>query len=591
MRGGALLAFLSALPLVLVFSEGQGGGADTWKAATKLSEIRITDGAVTVKTLGGQARYKIFDIQTPPKVVVELYDTWIPSDFQREFAPTEKSYALGVEKVRVAQFASVPQHIARVVLDLSRPLDYSHSKKDGTLSLQLGAAHVPLAAAGSPAAAAPPAAGVAKTKPFKDILKELPKDLIDVNFQEVDTAAAVAMLIGKLESITGEKINLITAQDVVGTVNLRLEGVPFNEVFSLVLNSKSLVATQTGANILKVMGRTTYMAERSQGNLATRIVPLNYADAAQLMTTLSTIRSQEGSKANIIVAREINSLIITDTEEGFLQLQKLIKELDVRPISVSIEAKIIDLKLDNSVDYGIDWKYAKDWNKNQPGELDKRTIGSVDPNSGSPAGGNSGAMPSGGAGEPVVLAPGLPSLITSALSFGRVTDTSFLQMRIAAGVKSGRVKLLSNPRIVTLNNQAASITVGTQIPIPTTTISQTGTTQNISYTNTGILLNVTPTVNPDRYVRMLITPTVSRPGALSAGGAPPIDTRTANTVIITKDGETVVIGGLIDEATDKQVTKVPILGDIPLLGWLFKRQGTSKIRTELLVFVTPNILD
>jgi type II secretory pathway component GspD/PulD (secretin) len=149
---------------------------------------------------------------------------------------------------------------------------------------------------------------------------------------------------------------------------------------------------------------------------------------------------------------------------------------------------------------------------------------------------------------------------------------------------------LSSPRIITLNNKEAKIQVGTKLPFSTVTIAQSGvSTQSITFVDVGIMLQVTPVINADNRVRLKVKPEVSLPGTTTSAG-PQINTRNADTEVIIRDGETLVIGGLIDEETRQSVNKVPILGDIPVLGMFFRNSSDQKNRTELLIFLTPRIV-
>ncbi|MEK6543347.1 MAG: hypothetical protein AABZ44_02810 [Elusimicrobiota bacterium] len=321
---------------------------------------------------------------------------------------------------------------------------------------------------------------------------------------------------------------------------------------------------------------------------------MNYAPPAQMMNYLNSIRNLAGRKGNILVAQEINALIVTDTEEGLNQAEKLIGEIDLKPRSVQIEAKIIDLQLDDSFDYGIEWQYAKSLDKSDDtsGKVDRMRIGDSDPNATNPIGGITGVMPSGNPAR-ISLPPGGTAVTTAGLALGRVTNSSFLTAQLSVAARKGKLKVLSNPKIVTLNGQAASIQAGSQVPTVQTTVTPgVGQTQSVSYVDVGIILTVTPTITPDNHVRMAIVPTVSQVGAGGiAGIAPAILARTASTTLIVKNEETAVIGGLVTERQDKQTVKVPLLGDLPLIGWLFRRTSSDNPRTELLVFVTPSIID
>ena len=168
--------------------------------------------------------------------------------------------------------------------------------------------------------------------------------------------------------------------------------------------------------------------------------------------------------------------------------------------------------------------------------------------------------------------------------------------RLTAATK-GKAKVLSDPKIATLNNKEATINITTQIPY--TTSETTGstppiTTTAVTYLTTGIVLKVLPIITSDGKVSLKLNPDISQVSptvTAVAGGAPGIDTRSIDTSIIVVDGETVVIGGLIHDYKSEGEFKIPLLGDLPLLGWLFKKKTSERVRRELLIFVTPRILN
>ena len=168
---------------------------------------------------------------------------------------------------------------------------------------------------------------------------------------------------------------------------------------------------------------------------------------------------------------------------------------------------------------------------------------------------------------------------------------------ITAAAHKGKAKVLSDPKVATLNNKEASINITSQIPYDVSQQSGAGATAILShqtvYVTVGITLKVTPTINSDGRISMKISPNVSQPSAgykAGSGIAPGIDTRSADTSVIVKNGDTIVIGGLIHDTQSENVYKVPLLGDIPLLGFFFRQKSISRTRMELLIFVTPSVM-
>ncbi|MBI4064490.1 MAG: AMIN domain-containing protein [Elusimicrobia bacterium] len=597
------IIFLLSIALVMAQSglETLADQQEEWRAPTKIAQVQIADSGVNIKTEGAAAKYKTFSLAEPPKIVVEFQDAWVPFGLPESVA-AQAGQTSDVLRVRVAQFASAPMPIVRVVIDLIKAAAYQTRQAKNMVSVALEDSAKKSApettVAGLPAADAldvrqPSSGPAAAVSEQQDILANLPKAPIDVNFQELDIRMAFAILMEQFEDLAGTQINLLFAEDISGTVTLELNQVPFDEALRTVLSMRQLTVSQVGSNIVKVMGQASYLAEKQRAITQTRIFVLNYITAAEMKTHLDTIRTLEGRKGNILIAPDINSLIVTDTEEGLMQTAKLIKDLDIRPKAVSIETKVIDLQIDKALDYGIEWQYAKMLRDQQTlGNVDRRIVGSLDPNQATPIGGTTGDLPSNPA--RLSLPPGGTATTALAINFGRVTNTAFLTTALTLAARQGRLKVLSNPKIVTLNNQSASIQAGSQVPTVTTTCSPgVGCTQSAAYQSVGVIMTVKPTITSDGYIRMTITPTVSQLGSTGGvpGVAPAINSRTATTTLIVKDEETAVIGGLITQIEDKQTIKVPILGDLPLIGFLFRRTSKNDPRTELLVFVTPKIVD
>ena len=301
--------------------------------------------------------------------------------------------------------------------------------------------------------------------------------------------------------------------------------------------------------------------------------------------------------------------------------ERLVKELDVRPKQVLIETKLVEVSLNNNLNLGVQWDYQGVNNSNIGGTNGQNLIGTITPPNSlnsttqtpfltnpnlTNGAGATGVMPMPTSGAMTTVTNAIArgtgvnlpaSTIFGELTLGRITNSMFLSATLSAAAAEGKLKVLSDPKIATLNNQAANINVTTQIPYVTANVIAGGLgtqTQTVTYVTTGIQLSVTPTINADGRITLIINPNVSQPSVTVAGnaatGAPAIDSRIAQTTVLVRDGETIVIGGLIHDSVTNQIAKVPILGDIPILGWLFKSKNVVRTRDELLIFVTPKIL-
>lgn len=432
----------------------------------------------------------------------------------------------------------------------------------------------------------------------RDILASLSSEPITLDFDQTDIRDVLKLVAAKA------KVNIIYGADVGGPISLHLVDVPFREAFMTILQMQGFVADQTAENILRIMTPATLAKERSVAVNQTRVIKLKYSKAGEMKTAVDAVRQAEGRQGKITVDDGSNSMIVTDTLEGIASLENLLSKLDVRPLQVMIEAKLVEVKLTKDLHFGIQWDYF-DVNRGEAlGKQGLTTVGSpafpgtdpftlpLDQNSMKVPGMTTtgGAIGAGGRGTGVFLPA---SKAFGALTVGRITNNYLLSATLTAAASQGKVKVLSDPKIATLNGKKASINITTQIPYVTSNVSATGViSQNTAFITTGIMLDVTPTINADGRITLEVNPTVSQPSGQSATGtgAPAVDSRTAKTMVISQDGETIVIGGLITDSVSNQVAKVPLLGDIPFLGWLFKKKFVDRSRVELLIFVTTRVM-
>lgn len=412
----------------------------------------------------------------------------------------------------------------------------------------------------------------------------LPRTPITMNFHEADIRDILRLLALK------SRVNIIYGADVTGNLTLNLDRVPFDQAFQTVLTLKGLVAIPTGNRIIRVVSSTALTAEQAQATMFTKVYRLNYANASEVKTPVDAVRSAAGRKGISSVDSKSNALVITDTPEGLQQAEDLVRELDKKPQQVDIEAKIVEVTLDDTLRLGVSWQFAgkggggANNNRFQIGTSDAQD----DPLPGT-QGTNTGRIPIGPStdnslGTGVALNP----ITTTGLSFLTGDANYLLGVQLAALQDKGKVKILSSPHIVTLNNEEAKINVVNQVAYRTTTQNGTSTTENVQFADGGVKLTVRPTINSDRRITMKVKPEVSE-ATLGTNGLPLLSTRNAETSVSVRDGETIAIGGLIKEKDDENVSGIPLLMNIPVLGYLFKTKTKTKNRIELIVFITPRI--
>lgn len=433
---------------------------------------------------------------------------------------------------------------------------------------------------------------------FRDIMSRLPRDIVTLDFDNTDIRDVIRLLAAKA------KVNIVFGPDVAGSLTLHLTDVPFNEAFRTALSMMKLTTDQVGDNILRVITPAELTKQRTTSTAITKVYVLNYAKSAEVKTTIDSVRLAEGRGGNSTADSKTNTLIVTDSLEGQLSTENLISQMDQRPRQVLIETKIVEINANSGLNYGVQWDYASLQEGRIGGQQGTTSVGTaiglpttysrtLDNNIlQTPGVTQTGGVGASGRGTGVNLAA---DRVFGALTLGRITNNFILNATLTAAASEGKAKILSEPKIATLNNQAANINVTTQIPYVTSNVASTGVqTQTVSYVTTGIKLTVTPSINADGRITLQVNPDVSQPSATAAGstqtGAPAVDSRNATTTVLVRDGETIVIGGLITDTLQDTISKVPLLGDIPILGWLFKKRTKTRVRAELLIFVTTRIL-
>ncbi len=386
-------------------------------------------------------------------------------------------------------------------------------------------------------------------------------------------------------------INIVAGRDVSGPITIRLTNVPWDKALDVILRTYGYTYEREG-NIIRVT--TTENLEKEE--LVTEVFSLNYADASIVPLAIEDMLSDRGS---IKHDERANLVIVTDIPTNIYKIRQVIDKLDTRTQQVNIEAKILETTLDKDDMLGINWTTqisAGGAERPMTFPFSKHSYGGTwfpNGDTSASAGENIGVFPSNpGAGFPLALPKNF--------ALGTL-DFTALQAVLQMLKSRTDTKVISNPRITTLDNQEARIVVATTFSIPTYERNDsTGSIEVTGYEEKelGITLSVTPQINPEGYIRVKLEPEVSSfldwdeftSGNSGTIQAPRFSTRKASTQVMVKDGETIVIGGLIKETESTTIVKVPILGDIPLLSLLFKKKEKTVDTTDLLFFVTVNIV-
>jgi len=404
-------------------------------------------------------------------------------------------------------------------------------------------------------------------------------------------------------------LNVVVNPGVTGKVTLKLNEVPWGRALELILKTNGLGCVLED-NVIRIARLTDLQKEEGDrrkldeekalaGNLIDYTRRISYAKAGTLSTVLRSAGALS-ARGQINVDERTNTVIIRDLPSYVDKAKGLMAELDTATPQVEIEARIVVTNRNFSRDFGIQWGFAGEQtarfgnttNRAFPNQMVVNgagvpSLGGLAADNAGP-GGLSSATGIGQAGRGYAV--NLPaSNFNSAIgiSMGNVLGSFNLDVALTALEQQGRGRLLSTPKVTTQNNQAAEIKQGVQIPIQTVA-NNTVTTQ---FKDAVLTLKVTPQITDAGTVILTLevensTPDFGNP----VNGIPPINTQAAKTIVLVKDGQTAVVGGIYQSQEFVNEDKTPVLGNIPLLGYLFRRKGTQNQNNELLLFITPRIV-
>jgi type IV pilus assembly protein PilQ len=390
-------------------------------------------------------------------------------------------------------------------------------------------------------------------------------------------------------------LNIIVADGVTGKVTMRLVDVPWDQALDLILQSKNLGMARAG-NVIRV-APTEALKKEVQANLEARrakermedlvleLIPINYASGKEIMPQVKSVLSDRG---DVKVDERTNTLVVKDIAKKISDIKNLVKSLDTKTPQVLIEARIIEANLTFQQELGVQWGFLVNTGKgNKDFGIGGGLTGATSTLTTPPTSLNTlvglPAVAAGGAGG-VGVASILEFLFTSGDRFG----LKQLDIAISAHNNKGNVKIISSPKIATLDNKEASIEQGLRIPYRKLTTEGTITTDFIE---ANLKLVVTPHVTNDGHIKMLIKAKKDAPDdSVTVDNVPAIDKKEANTEVLVKDNGIIVIAGVYSIEKNEGAEGIPLFGKIPLLGWLFKREIKEDTRRDLLIFISPKIL-
>ena len=419
-------------------------------------------------------------------------------------------------------------------------------------------------------------------------------DRISLNFQSIEVRSVLQLI----ADFTG--LNLVASDSVEGSITLRLEDVPWDQALDLVLKTRGLDSRQIG-NVLMV-APTQELAERErqeiQANkqlaelapLQSEFIRIRYAKAGNVVG-LFQAGSEEGGaliseRGSVVVDDRTNSIVVTDTSAKLAEIRELIEQVDIPIRQVMIEARIVIASSNINEQLGIRWGGGYlNAGSDQFTSVAGDTASVTSLNNQLISGANPIAMPT----APLVDL-GVAEA-TSGFAVGFTSTDLFLTAELSALEASGEGEVISQPKVITGDKQKASIKSGTEIPYQEGAASGATTT---AFKEAVLKLDVTPNITPDDRILLDLIINQDSVGALvpsgNGGFIPTIDTTELTTQVLVGNGETVVLGGVFKNEELVKVAKVPLLGDIPYLGNLFKSTANTQQKTEMLIFITPKIL-
>lgn len=543
------------------------------------------EGQVVIDLLGSNTPVDVQ--QQGSKIVVRMLGNKIPTNLARrlnvnDFATPVASvdtYNEGGNGVIVVQSAGSYEYMAyqaenKLTLSLKRPVDRN----------QLGARSTP----------------------------NYSGKKISLDFQDIEVRRVLQLLADFTD------INMVTADSVQGNITLRLKDVPWDQALDIILKTKNLDKRRNG-NVIWIAPVTELTkAEEEEAKaiaqsvklapLQTEYIQLSYAKAAdieKLMTqgknSSSSGSSSGGSeplgdsvgsllspRGTVSIDPRTNTLIINDTAQKIDQIRKMIDLLDVRVKQVMVEARIVRASTSFTKEMGVKWGVLSQgitknndllvggsettlWNLREPDDDGKYTIERPDN---------------------LNVDLGVTSAGASKIAFGLISLSDFmLDLELSALQADGYGEVISTPKVMTADKQTAKVATGQEVPYQSTTNSAAGSTATTSFKEALLSLEVTPSITPDGKIQMLLNISKDSVADQAPNGELILNKNTINTNVLVDNGETVILGGVFEQTTANQQTKVPFLGDLPWVGRLFRKDVKSDNKQELLIFVTPRIVN
>ncbi|MDH4227428.1 MAG: type IV pilus secretin PilQ [Deltaproteobacteria bacterium] len=495
--------------------------------------------------------YKVRDSKDGLSLYIDFKKAYIPEDLRVTMDASE----LGTKLMSVSayQHSTAPSNIVRVYIKFKEPVQYSIKETSRNLVLDF-----PLTVE-----------DVVKEEEEIEAKKKYSGSKVHLNLSGAEIRD-VLRLIAEVS-----QMNIIAADEVSGTITMRLENVPWDQAFDLILASKGLEKIQDG-NIIRVVTverarkevEATQQAKASQEkieDLLTEYIRISYDKASDLSGQVKELLSPRGTTT---VHEGTNTLVVRDIASAIANVKDYIKRVDIPTPQVLIEARIIYAERSFTQEIGVKWNVTQQ--TPNPNAIPTPRITTTESVS-------------------VDATSGVGTTGQFAFALGKLIGANPLDLDITllAAERNGTVKTISKPSVITLDNKEAKIEQGESIPFATTSAGGTET----SFIDANLSLTVTPHITPDGGISMQIKASSNSIGSYRGGGGEPsINKKEASTEVLVRDGETTVIGGIVVTDSNSNSSGVPFFMHIPVIGWLFKNRLVTESQKELLIFITPTIV-
>jgi type IV pilus assembly protein PilQ len=485
------------------------------------------------------------------KLYIEFHNTEILEDYIYKLDVTDFGTSVnGIETFKEGRNA-------RLVVDIEGPFEYKHQQFNDVFSLTINPK--------------------VKEDGYLGEEENFSGRAISLNFQDI-SVRTVLQIIADYNGF-----NLVTSDTVVGNITLRLDGVPWDQALDIILKVKGLDKRMQG-NILMVAPSDELAAREARdlqaqqqvqelAPLYSEYLQVNYAKAAEFA---ALIKNQDNSilstRGSVSVDERTNTLLLRDTAKSIENIKRMVLVLDIPVRQVIIESRMVTVKDNINEELGIRW-----------GVTDSDGESSI---SGTLAGAGSSTVPNLNDRLNVNLPVANPAG-SIAFQVARLADGTILDLELSAMEKENKGEIIASPRITTANQKEAYIEQGVEIPYQEAASSGATSTQ---FKKAVLSLTVTPHITPDDRIILDLVVTQDTVSDLLNGTAPAIDTQRIGTQVLVNNGETIVLGGIYQQQIISSVSKVPVLGDIPYFGWMFRNSSNFNEKKELLIFVTPRIV-